>query len=138
MILSRVLAKKDRAFAELLLAVGKVKLYVYKTKWVDASIEGPMFVYRRHRPPHCRLVVFNTKRLRDFVLDFDQNLDYSIMRQFLMLKKDFVYGIWFYNIDEFCGMAETMHRVVSPSSSTKSGGLTRDFPHSRTQPRDTT
>lgn len=111
MILDRVLARKDRAFTKPILAVSKVKLYVFKTQWAESNVEGPMFLYKRSESPQYRMIIFNTARLKDFSVDFDMNLRYAMDNQFLMIKRDFVYGVWFYNEDEFVKMEHAMHEI---------------------------
>lgn len=88
-------------FRKPVFAVSRVKLYVFKAKWVETNTEGPLFLYERCGTPQRRLVVLNTQRPRDFTVDLDRNLRLSFDRRFLMIKRDFVYGIWFYSGEEF-------------------------------------
>lgn len=104
MILERVLSRRDRFFRRPILAVTKVKIYVFKARWTEINTEGPLFLYQRRAVPQRRIVVFNTRRPRDFVVDLDRNLRYAFDGRFLMLKKDFVYGLWFYNEEEARGL----------------------------------
>eukprot|EP00866_Antonospora_locustae_P000897 jgi/Antlo1/897/435 len=120
MMLERVLLKKDHFFTNHILSVSKVKLFVFKTRWTETNIEGPMFLYQRSKEPLRRFIIFNTKRPRDFVFDFDLNLSYALENQFLMLKRNFVYGVWFYSRDEFIRMRKVLEDLQESVVKTRS------------------
>lgn len=123
MILDRVLLKKDNFFTKHILSVSKVKLFVFKTRWTETNIEGPMFLYQRSEEPTRRFIIFNTKRPRDFVFDLDLNLSYALENQFLMLKRNFVYGVWFYSRDEFNRMRQVLEDLQESVARTRSALL---------------
>lgn len=92
-----------------------VALYFYeKDSWVNADIEGPMFIVQRTQQPWYRIVVINRKNTTNYNEDVTEQLELDVDNNFVLYKnaKNQIVGLWFHDTLKMFDFVQEMKKLI--------------------------
>lgn len=102
-IINRYFTKHFTNFHSVLQIYEQVFLFKFNKSWIDADMEGKLYVFKCKDLKNLFFVIFHKKQVKNFVIEIKKGFRIDIKDNFVIIgeeaQKEY-FGLWFNNKEE--------------------------------------